>query len=69
MLPYGYSVSLVLAFTPSVWFKVINPMARAANNNEKITKEEEKEIERLVKQTLLISSVVITFITFYLIGF
>ncbi len=32
MLPYGYSVSLLISLFPYKWKKVINPMAIATNN-------------------------------------
>jgi alkane 1-monooxygenase len=33
MLPYGYSVSLVLSFFPYIWKKVHNPLAEATNKD------------------------------------
>jgi hypothetical protein len=39
MLPYGYSVSLLISLFPYIWKKVINPMAIATNRGEKITAE------------------------------
>jgi hypothetical protein len=39
MLPYGYSVSLLIAVFPYIWKKVINPMAIATNKGEKISPE------------------------------
>ena len=31
MLPYGYSVSLLVVFFPSIWRKIIDPLAIATN--------------------------------------
>ena len=39
MLPYGYSVSVVLCLFPPIWKRVIDPIAIATNNGEKITQE------------------------------
>ena len=39
MLPYGYSVSLVLCIFPPIWKRVIDPMAIATNSGEKISQE------------------------------
>jgi len=37
MLPYGYSVSLLISIFPYIWKKIIDPMAIATNKGEKIT--------------------------------
>jgi hypothetical protein len=39
MLPYGYSVSLLISLFPYIWKKVINPMAIATNRGEKVSAE------------------------------
>ena len=69
MLPYGYSVSLVLSFFPYIWKKVHNPLAVATNNDTKITEEEKKELDKWILGTLIGVSIVLSYITFVLIGF
>jgi alkane 1-monooxygenase len=39
MLPYGYSVSLMLCVVPPIWRKVIDPVAIATNKGEKLSEE------------------------------
>lgn len=39
VLPYGYTVSLILCVNPYVWKKVIDPFADAANKGEKVPLE------------------------------
>ena len=39
MLPYGYSVSVILCMFPPIWKRVIDPIAIATNNGEKISQE------------------------------
>lgn len=39
MLPYGYSVSLILSVFPYVWKRVIDPSAIATMKGEKVTEE------------------------------
>lgn len=40
MLPYGYSVSLVLCVVPYIWRRVVDPVAIATNKGEKITEDQ-----------------------------
>ena len=69
MLPYGYSVSLVLSFFPYIWKKVHNPLAVATNNDTKITEEEKKDLDKWILGTLIGVSIALSYITFFLIGF
>lgn len=69
MLPYGYSVSLVLSMIPPVWKKVINPLAEAANKSEKMQEEVRKQLEKWILGTLMCVSIVLTYVTFFIFGF
>jgi len=69
MLPYGYSVSLVLSFFPYIWKKVHNPLAEATNKDTKLSKEVRAELEKWILGTLIAVSFALTYITFFLIGF
>lgn len=69
MLPYGYTVSLILCFSPYIWFKVMNPYADAANKNEKISEELKKQLDKWILGTLCFVSIILTYITFIVIGF
>jgi len=68
MLPYGYSVSLLVAILPYIWRKIIDPLAIATNKGEKITKEEKDNIERWVLIVLISTTVTLTYLTFFVIG-
>ena len=68
MLPYGYSVSLLVAISPFIWRKIIDPLAIATNKGEKITKEEKDNIERWVLIVLISTTVTLSYLTFYGIG-
>ena len=48
MLPYGYSVSLLISIFPYIWKKIIDPMAISINKGEKITAEAKESVERWV---------------------
>jgi alkane 1-monooxygenase len=69
MLPYGYSVSLILSYIPYVWKRVIDPMAIATNKGERVTEEQQKDIDRTVFVTLMSVTILITWINFYVIGY
>lgn len=69
MLPYGYTVSLILCFIPPVWKKVIDPYADAANKGEKLSLEMVKYLEKWILGTLCMVSLALTYITFIAIGF
>jgi len=69
MLPYGYSVSLVMSFFPFIWKKVHNPMAEATNKDTKISPELRQDLEKWIVGTLIAVSIVLTYITFNVIGF
>jgi hypothetical protein len=68
MLPYGYSVSLLVVIFPAIWRKIINPLAIATNKGEKITKEEHDTIERWILIVLISTTTVLTYLTFISIG-
>jgi hypothetical protein len=68
MLPYGYSVSLLVVIFPSIWRKIIDPLAIATNRGEKITKEEQDSIEKWILIVLISTSTVLTYLTFIGIG-
>jgi hypothetical protein len=61
MLPYGYSVSIILCTIPYVWKRVVDPMAIATNKGEKISEEQQKDIDRTVFVTLMFFSIVLTY--------
>lgn len=69
MLPYGYTVSLILCFIPPIWKKVINPHAEAINNDQKISDEFKKTQERWITGTLCVTTLLLTYICFFVIGF
>jgi len=69
MLPYGYTISLLLSVFPPVWFRVIDPAAKAAKTGEKLSEEIKKDQERCVLATLCFTSILITYICFFVIGF
>ena len=39
MLPYGYTVSLLLSLVPPIWKRVTDPIAVATNRGEKVSQE------------------------------
>jgi len=69
MLPYGYSVSIVLSFIPPIWMKVINPLAEAANKDEKLAEHIRVSHEKWILGTLCCVSAILTYIAFFAIGF
>ena len=69
MLPYGYTVSLIIAFFPSIWYRTLNPLAQAVAKDEKLTKEQKKYQELWIGGTMLIFSIVVTYVCFFVIGF
>ncbi len=68
MLPYGYSVSLLISIFPYIWKKIINPMAIATNKGEKITAQEKDSVERWVLAVLFATTAALTYITFFRVG-
>jgi hypothetical protein len=69
MLPYGYSVSLLLCIFPPIWRKVIDPVAIATNKGEKVSDDFRVYQERLVLATLACTSIFFTYVCFFAIGF
>jgi len=68
MLPYGYSVSLLVVMFPSIWRRIIDPLAIATNKGEKITKEEKDNIEKWILIVLISTTVLLSYVTFISIG-
>jgi hypothetical protein len=58
---------MVLAMMPSYWFRIIDPLARAANENQAVSKEVKAKIDKTAKKFLGGLSIVLTFLT--LVGF
>ena len=69
MLPYGYSVCLLLCIFPPIWRRVIDPVAIATNKGEKVSDDFRVYQERLVLATLVSTSIFFTYICFFVIGF
>ena len=69
MLPYGYSVSIILCLFPPIWKRVIDPLAIATNKGEKLSEEVKAYQEKLIFVTLLCTSIFISYICFIVIGF
>ncbi|TNV78387.1 hypothetical protein FGO68_gene17181 [Halteria grandinella] len=69
MLPYGYSVSLILCVFPYIWKRAVDPVAITTNKGEKITEEQQKDQNRTVLCTLLAVSLFLTWVQFFYIGF
>lgn len=69
MLPFGYTVSLVISYFPFIWRKVIDPLADAANKSEKMQEEVRKANELWIIGTLVAVSTVLTYICFFVYGF
>ena len=66
MLPFGYTVALILAMIPPVFMRVFDSLAVATNNNEKISDEEKKAIDKIVNVTMVFIMGIISFLCFYL---
>ena len=69
MLPYGYSVCILLSIFPPIWRRVIDPIAIATNKGEKLSDDLRVYQERLIFATLLCTSIFLTYICFFVIGF
>jgi hypothetical protein len=69
MLPYGYSVSLVLTLIPPIWRKVIDPISIATNKKEKVTEEFKREQDKWILGTLVTVSIILTYVCFFHYGF
>lgn len=64
-LPHGYSASLILAMVPPVWFSIANPLAQAANNNERVSSELIAEVNTKAYRVLIPAFVLVTLATFW----
>ena len=69
MLPYGYSVSIIISMIPPIWRKVIDPLAKASNLEKSLSKEEKEMIDQWISGTLFAISVVLTYLNFFYFGF
>jgi len=65
MLPYGYTVSLLLSLVPPVWKRVTDPIAVATNRGEKVSQEFLHKQEKLVLGYLCLTSTLMTYLTFW----
>lgn len=67
-LPMGYTGTMLLAFCPPLWKKIMNPMVEAINRGELITKEVKAENKRVTMIYLYIVWAIMTFVTFGVVG-
>jgi len=58
-LPYGYILSIILAFFPSTWFKIMHPILAAYKENRQLTEQEKKIMDRETLKVLVGLMVVI----------
>ena len=66
MLPYGYSICLIICMIPPIWKRVIDPMVLALRAGEKMSEEAKKDQEICILSTLVISCIGITYLTFFM---
>eukprot|EP01016_Furgasonia_blochmanni_P043315 TRINITY_DN585_c0_g2_i1.p1 TRINITY_DN585_c0_g2~~TRINITY_DN585_c0_g2_i1.p1 ORF type:complete len:479 (-),score=167.72 TRINITY_DN585_c0_g2_i1:439-1875(-) len=64
-LPQGYTVCIILAFVPSVWFKVMNNRAIEYRKNKRISAEEEKICQREIAKVITIFGMMMTSLFLY----
>jgi alkane 1-monooxygenase len=69
MLPYGYTVCLMLVLNPPLWKKICNPISIATNNGTKMPEDVQQENEKYILGTLCVTALVLTYINFFVIGF
>jgi hypothetical protein len=69
MLPYGYTVSLILCMFPYVWFKVMDPLAEAANRGEKLDAATQRRLDRWIGATLTAVALALSYLNFVHVGF
>jgi hypothetical protein len=62
-------VCFLLCNFTSIWFKICNPIAEAANKNEKITKDVEEMIKWEIVKYFSVMSVLFTYMFLFGVGF
>ena len=55
LLPQGYTLTMIVAFFPYVFMKIHNPLAEAAQKNEKVEESVREGLEKWITGTLLAS--------------
>lgn len=69
MLPHNYIICLLLANVSPLWFKIINPLAEAANNNKKVPRYVMKDIMIKVHLSFIVMTLFFSYLYFFAIGF
>ncbi|CDW76625.1 alkane 1-monooxygenase [Stylonychia lemnae] len=66
MMPCGNLLATTIAaFHPSDWSKLMDPLAKAYNANEKVSEEQKKIVEGLVLKHNIINAVLMTYLCFF----
>ena len=65
-LPNGYSASLLTSFVPSIWFKAIDPLVNAYNEDRELTKEEKETSKSTINAYLFTTGTIMTVVCYLL---
>lgn len=64
----GYTGSMLLAYCPPVWKKIMNPMVEAVNRGEMVPKEMQEKNKKIVFIYCGIVWTLLTYFTFFVVG-
>lgn len=59
-LPNGYSICLLLALVPKLWFKIMNPLVIIYNKGEKVSEEMKREVNNTLMKFIGIVNLILT---------
>ncbi len=68
VLPLGYTGSMLLAYCPPVWMKIMNPAVEAVNRGERVAPELQKKNKKLTFIYCGVIWTIMTYITFFVVG-
>eukprot|EP00347_Sterkiella_histriomuscorum_P002399 403368310 len=68
-LPFGYTGCLIMCYFPKIWFKVMDPYVDSINKGEKLNEKVKKELDTWIFGTLCAIALIVTYVTFYVLGF
>jgi alkane 1-monooxygenase len=58
-LPNGYSICIMLALIPPVWFKIMNPLIDSLEKHSKIDKQEYEKTKKMVMGSIYTNNVIL----------
>ena len=64
-MPGGNVVAASIALSPSEWFKIMDPLAKAINAGEKVSEEVKKITDEIIRKKFIFNALLVSYFCFF----